>query len=56
RWLLLNKTDLLPPDEQKQHCEAIIKALDWQGPVFQVSALSKQGCLDVCYKVMNYLE
>jgi GTPase len=56
RWLVLNKTDLLPPDERKAYCEKIIKALNWQGPVFEISALSKQGCFGVCYKVMDYLE
>ena len=56
RWLVLNKIDLLPPDEQAQHCQAIIERLDWQGRVFQVSAVSGQGCMDVCYSVMNYLE
>ena len=56
RWLILNKIDLLPPEEQKQHCQAIIEQLDWQGPVFQISAVSKQGCMEVCYQIMNYLE
>jgi len=56
RWLVLNKVDLFAPEEQAQHCQAIIDELDWQGPVFQVSALSKQGCSKVCYSIMNYLE
>lgn len=56
RWLVLNKVDLLPPDEQAQYCQAIIKELDWQGQVFQISAVSRQGCQDVCYNIMNYLE
>jgi len=56
RWLVLNKVDLLPPDEQAQHCQAIIEELDWQGRVFQISALSGQGCQELCYSVMQYLE
>ncbi|MDM8558908.1 Obg family GTPase CgtA [Candidatus Parabeggiatoa sp. HSG14] len=56
RWLVLNKLDLLPPDEQKQHCQAIIRELDWQGPVFEISALSKKGCREICYRIMQYLE
>jgi len=55
RWLVLNKVDLLPPDEQVQP-EAIIKELDWQGRVFQISALSGQGCRELCYSIMQYLE
>lgn len=56
RWLVLNKMDLLPPDEQKQVCQTILKELNWQGRVFEISALSGQGCQEVCYNVMNYLE
>ncbi len=56
RWLVLNKLDLLPANEQKQHCQAIIDQLDWQGRVFEISALSGQGCRSVCYSIMNYLE
>jgi GTP-binding protein len=56
RWLVLNKIDLLPADEQAQHCQAIVDELDWQGRVFQVSALSGQGCREVCYGVMDALK
>ncbi|MDM8562422.1 GTPase ObgE [Candidatus Marithioploca araucensis] len=56
RWLLLNKVDLLPPDEQKQRCQAIIEELNWSGRVFEISALSKQGCQKLCYSIMNSLE
>ena len=56
RWLVLNKVDLIAPTEQAEYCQAIIEALDWQRPVFQVSAISGQGCKEVCYKIMDYLE
>jgi GTP-binding protein len=56
RWLLLNKVDLLPPDEQKQRCQAIIEELNWPGRIFEISALSKQGCQELCYSIMNSLE
>lgn len=56
RWLVLNKVDLLPADEQARHCQAIVDELDWQGRVFQVSALSGQGCREVCYGVMDTLK
>ena len=56
RWLIFNKIDLLPPDEQQQYCQTIIQALNWQAPTFQISALTGQGCWEVCYEIMNYLE
>lgn len=55
RWLLLNKLDLLTSESQEQHCQAIIEQLNWQGPVFKISAVSGQGCQAVCYRIMQYL-
>lgn len=56
RWLVLNKIDMLPAEEQQEHCRAIVAQLGWPGPVFEVSALTRQGCQAVCYRVMQYLE
>jgi len=56
RWLVLNKVDLLAPDEQKTFCLRIVEKLAWPGKVFTVSALSGQGCQDVCYQIMQHLE
>ncbi|MDM8565047.1 GTPase ObgE [Candidatus Halobeggiatoa sp. HSG11] len=54
RWLVLNKIDLL---SDKGLCETIIKEIDWQGPVFEISALTdKKSCMDLCYRIMQYLE
>jgi GTP-binding protein len=55
RWLVFNKLDLLPAAEQQQHCQTIVERLNWQGPVFEISALSGQGCRDICYRIMDYL-
>ncbi|HVC37072.1 MAG TPA: Obg family GTPase CgtA [Gammaproteobacteria bacterium] len=56
RWLVLNKIDLLPPDERQPHCAAIVKSLQWHGPVFQVSGLSGEGTCELCQKIMQRLE
>jgi GTP-binding protein len=56
RWLVFNKIDLLPPQEQAEYCQFLIDELNWQGPVFEISAISGLGCMEVCYKIMNYLE
>ncbi len=53
RWLVLNKTDLLPESEVQAHCKAIIKALKWKKPVFQISALNQQGTQALCYALME---
>jgi GTP-binding protein len=44
RWLVLNKMDLLAPQERAAAVERIVKRLRWRGPVFAVSALTGEGC------------
>lgn len=56
RWLLLNKVDLLPPDEAEARCQEVIDQLGWEGPVFRISAINKQGTQELCGKVLDYLE
>ena len=56
RWLVLNKSDLLPEHERQQHCRGIVQRLDWEGPVFEISALSKQGTRPLLWAIMEYIE
>ncbi len=56
RWLVLNKIDLLVPEEQEDYCADIVSRLQWQGPVFKVSALSKKGTQALCYDIWHHLQ
>ncbi len=56
RWLVLNKVDLLAPEEVESRCDEIVRKLGWQGPVFRISAISKQGTRELTFKVMEFLE
>jgi len=56
RWLVLNKLDLLPEEEREERCQNIINGLDWQGPVYKISAIQKQGTSQLSYNIMEYLE
>jgi GTP-binding protein len=56
RWLVLNKTDLLPPEERNTRCAEIVEALDWQAPVYFISAVSGEGTQELMYAIMEYLE
>jgi len=56
RWLVLNKIDLLAPDARAAHCDALLERLGYAGPVYHVSALSGQGCRELCQAIMNYLD
>ena len=56
RWLVVNKVDLLPPEERETQVEAIVKGLRWKGPVFSVSAATGEGCRELAAKLMERLE
>jgi len=56
RWLVLNKVDLLPAEEREQRCQAIVRALGWQGPVFTISAMKQQGTRELCFRIMEFIE
>nr|VFK51186.1 MAG: GTP-binding protein [Candidatus Kentron sp. TUN]VFK52578.1 MAG: GTP-binding protein [Candidatus Kentron sp. TUN]VFK53069.1 MAG: GTP-binding protein [Candidatus Kentron sp. TUN] len=55
RWLVLNKIDLFPPDEQERCGENLLKKLQWKGPVFRISAHTGSGCQQLVSQVMEYL-
>jgi len=56
RWLVLNKTDLVPEGEREQRCRDVVKALDWSGPVFEISALARSGTDALVHAVMDFIE
>ena len=56
RWLVLNKTDLLPEEETEAICAEIIAGLDWQGPVYSISAIKSEGVEPLCQDIMSLLE
>ena len=56
RWLVLNKLDLLPPEERELRVAALVAALEWQGPVYGISALTADGTKRLVQEVMSYLE
>ena len=56
RWLVLNKMDLLAPDERDRAVAEFVRRLRWRGPVFPVSAATGDGCRELCFKIMAFLE
>ena len=55
RWLVLNKLDLMLEDEAEAICEKIVSELNWQGPVFRISAISNQGTERLSQAIMTWL-
>jgi len=43
RWLILNKMDMVPGDERAARVKDFVKRFRWKGPVFEISALARQG-------------
>ncbi len=56
RWLVLNKADLVDAEEAQAICERIVAGLNWQGPVYVVSAANRLGTEVLCERLLNHLE
>lgn len=56
RWLVLNKMDLMPAEEFAEKRTAVLEELDWQGPVYSISALSGEGTPELMQALMKRLK
>jgi GTP-binding protein len=56
RWLVLNKADQLLDEEREERMREVIARLDWQGPVYVISALEREGTDKLCGDIMNYID
>jgi len=56
RWLVINKIDLLDDEACASRCKSIADALQWAGPVFQISAATGEGCEELCARIAAHLE
>jgi GTPase len=56
RWLVLNKTDLLPTETREKTIRAFLRKLGWKGKVFSLSALMGEGCRALTYEVMEHID
>ena len=56
RWLVINKTDLLTPADLGVAREMLLEELDWDGPVFEVSAATGAGTEALGHAVIQALE
>lgn len=56
RWLVFNKTDLLTEDTLNSTIEEVCEAIQWHGPVFAISAVSRQGTDELCHAILDHIE
>jgi len=56
RWLVINKIDLLTEDDRAAAREKILASLEWDGPVFEVSAATGEGTEALGQAIIRGLE
>ena len=56
RWLVLNKMDLLTPEDADKRCKEIVRRLRFKGPVFRISGVTGEGTQRLCQAIMTYME
>jgi GTP-binding protein len=55
RWLVLNKMDLVAPEEREAVRERLLEALDWRAPCYAMSAATGDGCMELAQAAMREL-
>lgn len=56
RWLVLNKMDTLAEEERQERAQQIIDELNWQDPVYSISAETAMGTDALIKDIMQTLE
>lgn len=56
RWLVLNKTDMMPEEQRAELCRQFVDKLGWEDKYFMISALTGESCKRLTYEIMDYLE
>ena len=56
RWLVLNKLDMVPEAERQARVQDFVKRFKYKGPVFEISALNREGCEGLVRSIYQYLE
>jgi GTP-binding protein len=56
RWLVLNKVDMVPVEEREARVKDFVKRMRYKGPVFQISALTREGCDELVKAVFQHVK
>jgi len=56
RWLVLNKLDMIPVDERAARVKDFVKRLRFKGPVFEISALTREGCEPLVQAIYQHVK
>ena len=55
RWLVLNKLDMVPAEERAARVKDIVKRFKWKGPVFEISALTREGLQPMLHAIYKHV-
>lgn len=55
RWLVLNKLDMVPAHEREERVKDFVKRMRYKGPVFQISALTRENCEHLAQAVYQHI-
>src|SRR5690606_34984661 len=56
RLLVLNKLDMVPLDERAARVADFVKRFKWKGPVFELSALTREGCESLIHAIYRHVK
>ncbi|GKT20310.1 Obg family GTPase CgtA [Acidovorax sp. SUPP3334] len=56
RWLVLNKLDMVPTEEREARVKDFVKRFKWKGPVFEISALTREGCESLIHAIFKHVQ
>jgi GTP-binding protein len=56
RWLVLNKLDMVPADERVARIKDFVKRFKFKGPIFEISALTREGCEMLIKEIYRYIQ
>ena len=55
RWVVLNKLDMVPVEERAAKVKDFVKGFKWKGPVYEISALTREGCEPLIRKIFEHV-
>ena len=55
RWLVLNKIDMVEPGVRSARVKDFVRRLRWKGPIFEISALARQGLDPLIHAIYDHI-
>jgi GTP-binding protein len=55
RWLVLNKMDMVDEADRSRRSKDFVRRLRWKGPVFEISALARQGLAPLLHAIYEHV-